>query len=34
VVIAEVTALLSGQDQPGVPFFDNSGSTPVFRRLA
>ena len=34
VVIAEVIALLSGQDQPGVPFFDNSGSTPVFRRLA
>ena len=34
VVIAEVTALLAGVDQPGVPFFDNSGSTPVFRRLA
>ncbi len=33
VVIAEVTALLSGLDQPGVPFFDNSCATPVFRRL-
>lgn len=33
VVIAEVTALLAGRDQPGVPFFDNSGSTPTFRRL-
>jgi len=33
VVIAEVTALLAGQDQPGVPFFDNSGAAPVFRRL-
>ena len=35
VVIAEVAALLSGQDQQaGVPFFDNSGETPSFRRLA
>lgn len=33
VVIAEVTVLLAGVDQPGVPFFDNSGSTPTFRRL-
>ena len=33
VVLSEVTALLSGQDQAGVPFFDNSESTPVFRRL-
>lgn len=33
VVLAEVTALLGGQDQPGVPFFDNSGSIPTFRRI-
>lgn len=33
VVIAEVTALLDGHDQIGVPFFDNSGTTPAFRRL-
>lgn len=33
VVLAEVTALLAGLDQPGVPFFDNSGSEPTFRRL-
>ncbi len=33
VVIAEVAALLKGQEQPGVPFFDNSGDTPTFRRL-
>lgn len=33
VVLAEVTALLHGHPQPGVPFFDNSGSTPTFRRL-
>lgn len=33
VVLAEVAALLRGQDQPGVPFFDNSGVTPMFRRL-
>lgn len=33
VVLAEVTALLSGTDQPGVPFFDNSGPVPTFRRL-
>ena len=33
VVLAEVTALVAGGDQPGVPFFDNSGPTPQFRRL-
>ncbi|GLS86943.1 DNA mismatch repair protein MutT [Cypionkella aquatica] len=33
VVLAEVTALLNGQPQPGVPFFDNSGPVPTFRRL-
>ena len=33
VVLAEITALLSGADQPGVPFFDNSGPVPTFRRL-
>jgi 8-oxo-dGTP pyrophosphatase MutT (NUDIX family) len=33
VVLAEVAALVSGHDQPGVPFFDNSGTTPQFRRL-
>lgn len=33
VVLAEVQALLAGQDQPGVPFFDNSGPVPTFRRL-
>lgn len=33
VVLAEVTALLSGTPQPGVPFFDNSGPVPTFRRL-
>ncbi|MGL6209901.1 MAG: DNA mismatch repair protein MutT [Paracoccaceae bacterium] len=34
VVLAEVTSLLSGTDQPGVPFFDNSGATPTFRRIS
>jgi len=34
VVLAEVVSLLAGRDQPGVPFFDNSGSVPTFRRLA
>ncbi len=34
VVLAEVSALVSGEDQPGVPFFDNSGSTPQFRRIS
>lgn len=33
VVLAEVTALLNGHAQPGVPFFDNSGPVPTFRRL-
>ena len=33
VVLAEVTAMLAGHDQPGVPFFDNSGNVPTFRRL-
>ena len=33
VVIAEVGALLAGEVQPGVPFFDNSGDVPTFRRL-
>jgi 8-oxo-dGTP pyrophosphatase MutT (NUDIX family) len=33
VVLAEVTALMAGIPQPGVPFFDNSGPVPTFRRL-
>ncbi|MBN8633243.1 MAG: NUDIX hydrolase [Rhodobacterales bacterium] len=33
VVLAEVAALVTGGDQPGVPFFDNSGATPQFRRI-
>ena len=33
VVLSEVAALLAGTPQPGVPFFDNSGSRPTFRRL-
>lgn len=33
VVLAEVAALMAGLPQPGVPFFDNSGSVPAFRRL-
>lgn len=33
VVLAEVAALLAGHPQPGVPFFDNSGPVPTFRRL-
>ena len=33
VVLAEITALLSGTEQPGVPFFDNLGPVPTFRRL-
>jgi len=33
VVLAEVGALLAGADQPGVPFFDNSGAMPAFRRI-
>jgi 8-oxo-dGTP pyrophosphatase MutT (NUDIX family) len=33
IVLSEVAAILQGQDQPGVPFFDNSGPVPAFRRL-
>ncbi len=33
IILAEVAALLSGHDQPGVPFFDNHGPVPTFRRL-
>ena len=33
VVLSEVTNLLGGGSQPGVPFFDNSGSRPAFRRI-
>lgn len=33
VVLAEVTALLAGIPQIGVPFFDNSGTQPRFHRL-
>lgn len=33
VVLAEVAAMARGQDQPGVPFFDNSGAVPTFRRI-
>lgn len=33
VILAEVAALVSGQTQPGVPFFDNRGAVPTFRRL-
>lgn len=33
VVLAEVASLAKGSDQPGVPFFDNSGDIPTFRRL-
>ncbi|MGA0540920.1 NUDIX hydrolase [Neotabrizicola sp. VNH66] len=33
VVLAEVTHLARGGTQPGVPFFDNSGPVPTFRRL-
>jgi 8-oxo-dGTP pyrophosphatase MutT (NUDIX family) len=33
VVLAEITALSKGTDQPGVPFFDNSGDVPTFRRI-
>jgi 8-oxo-dGTP pyrophosphatase MutT (NUDIX family) len=33
VVLAEVTALAEGIDQQGVPFFDNSGDVPTFRRI-
>jgi 8-oxo-dGTP pyrophosphatase MutT (NUDIX family) len=33
VILAEVAARLGGLPQPGVPFFDNSGPVPTFRRL-
>lgn len=33
VVLAEVSALLAGIADEGVPFFDNSGAVPTFRRL-
>lgn len=33
VVLAEISALVTGRDQPGVPFFDNSGPVPQFRRI-
>ena len=33
VVLSEVALILSGGTQPGVPFFDNSGPRPTFRRL-
>ncbi|MDZ7573691.1 MAG: NUDIX hydrolase [Pseudotabrizicola sp.] len=33
VVLAEVTASLRGAPDQGVPFFDNSGTTPTFRRI-
>lgn len=33
VVLAEVGALLRGVPDSGVPFFDNSGDRPAFRRL-
>lgn len=34
VVLAEVTATLRGAPDQGVPFFDNSGARPAFRRIA
>lgn len=33
IVLAEIAGLLGGQDQPGVPFFDNSTDAPKFRRI-
>lgn len=33
VVLAEISNLLQGGVQPGVPFFDNSGALPAFRRI-
>jgi 8-oxo-dGTP pyrophosphatase MutT (NUDIX family) len=33
VVLAEVAQLARGESQQGVPFFDNSGDVPTFRRL-
>lgn len=34
VVLAEVTAYLNGAPDQGVPFFDNTGARPTFRRIA
>jgi 8-oxo-dGTP pyrophosphatase MutT (NUDIX family) len=34
VVLAEAAAILAGEGQPGVPFFDNSGTVSTFRRIA
>lgn len=33
VVLSEVSMILRGGTQPGVPFFDNAGPVPSFRRL-
>jgi 8-oxo-dGTP pyrophosphatase MutT (NUDIX family) len=33
VVLAEVSAIAAGRAQPAVPFFDNSGDVPTFRRI-
>ncbi|MCB5409866.1 NUDIX hydrolase [Pseudogemmobacter faecipullorum] len=33
IVLSEVGNLLRGGSQPGVPFFDNSGSRPQFHRI-
>lgn len=33
IILSEVGALMEGADQPGVPFFDNSGPDPRFCRL-
>ena len=33
VALAEVAAIVAGAEQPGVPFFDNSGAGSVFERL-
>ena len=33
VVLAEIAALAAGHPDEGVPFFDNSGPVPTFRRL-
>ena len=33
VVLAEAAAIAEGIETPGVPFFDNTGPTSVFRRL-
>ena len=33
VVLSEITALAMGHPDEGVPFFDNSGPVPTFRRL-